>query len=80
MVTGQHFKEIIETICLTTGLYKYEVQDRLGLTTSRFHHWQTKGVPDRMVPVIRSMLHNMMFRSGTWRKNRKQGKRWDFHG
>jgi hypothetical protein len=80
MMTGQHFKEIVETICMTTGLKKYEIQDRLGLTTFRFHNWQTKGVPSRMVPVIRPMLKHMLMHSGTWRKETKHNRRWDFHG
>jgi hypothetical protein len=79
-MTGEHFKEIVETICMTTGLRKYEIQERLGVSSYQLFIWQKKGVPAKHLIRIREKLRQMMFFTGQWRKQRKHTSRWSFHG
>lgn len=59
-MNGQHFKELIDTVCMTTGLYKYEVASLIGVSDVTIHTWERKGVPVRIKPYVISVLRQAL--------------------
>lgn len=58
---GQHFKELINTVCKTTGIYKYEIASLIGVTTVTIHAWEREGVPTPRKPYVLSVLRQALF-------------------
>lgn len=61
-MTGQHFKELLETVCMTTGTTKTKISSLLGVTPWLIWYWQKNGVPKAIKPYVMSVLHSVMFK------------------
>lgn len=46
-MTPAHFKEVVETVCKTTGRSKREVRDLLGVCEGTLYNWENKSFPVR---------------------------------
>lgn len=55
-MTGQHFKELIETIVKTTGLNKKKLAEFVGVDPHTISSWQRNGVPLRSIHYVRKGL------------------------
>lgn len=61
-MNGPHFKEIIESICLSTHSTKKEVAEELFVSTHSIWNWETKGVPEFKTPYVMDKLKEYLFR------------------
>jgi hypothetical protein len=61
-MTGQHFKEVLETICKSTNSSKSKVALVSGFNAHNFYDWQRKGVPAGKTPLVMVKLKDYLFR------------------
>lgn len=61
-MNGQHFRELINTVCKTSGLYKYELASLIGVDPRTIHSWESEGVPVRIKPYVISVLRKVLFK------------------
>lgn len=55
-----HFKELVETITMTTGLSKREIQEHLKVSVNTFSMWQRQGPPINKLPIIMHRLKGII--------------------
>lgn len=60
-MNGQHFKELVNTVCKTTGCTKKHVAFVIGVAPSRVNVWERQGVPVHIKPYVISMLKQILF-------------------
>lgn len=59
-MNGQHFKEMIDTVCKTTGLYKYEIVSLIGVTDVTISYWERHGLPITRKTYVISVLRQSL--------------------
>lgn len=57
----KHFKELLETVCVTTNSTKIQVADYLHVTPTWLSFWQRNGVPRTKAPMVLSRLKDYVF-------------------
>ena len=57
----QHFKEVLETVCMSTNSSKSKVAWNTGFCPHNFFDWQRKGVPIHMTPFVMDKLKDYLF-------------------
>lgn len=62
---GRHFKEVVETVCMTSGISKRTLCDILGIYPGTLCNWQNKGVPKAHMPYVMNTLRSLI-RSGKY--------------
>lgn len=60
-MTPQHFREILESICISTHTNKTHIAHYLSVTGVTLSTYQRNGVPTQRVPLIMSRLKEYMF-------------------
>lgn len=60
-MNAQHFKEILESICISTGSTKGQVAEHLSMCQQTVCNWQLKGVPAAKVPFVISKMKEYLF-------------------
>ena len=55
-MTGQHFKELVETICMTYKVKKKAVYTQLGISQAWYNYYERNGVPVQVKPLIMKRL------------------------
>lgn len=55
-MTGQHFKEILESVCMSTGCTKAEIAILIGILPNTISIWQRTGVSKTITPYVMSVL------------------------
>ncbi|WP_108669522.1 hypothetical protein [Peribacillus acanthi] len=64
----QHFKELLGTVMKTSGYTQKAVAEQIGITKETIIIWKKKGVPVAIKPYVVSVLREICFSSGKWRK------------
>lgn len=59
-MNGSHFKELVNTVCLTAGYTKRKIAACLGVTTVTVNTWEREGVPVRVKPYVISVLRGVV--------------------
>lgn len=60
-MNAQHFKEILETVSLSTGLGKEKIYSLVGYSHQSFCRWQKNGLPvKRKAQVIMQLKEILM--------------------
>jgi DNA-binding XRE family transcriptional regulator len=59
-MNGAHFKELVNTVCLTAGYTKRKIAACLGVTTVTINNWEQKGVPVKVKPYVISVLRGVV--------------------
>ena len=60
-MTGQHFKEIVESICMTRKVKKIAISRYLGISKVSLNLYEKNGVPIQVKPLIMMKLRKFMF-------------------
>ena len=55
-----HFKEVVETVKLTTGFTKKEIGEKLGIKPNTMTLWLKEGPPNIRLPKIRMVLRSLI--------------------
>jgi hypothetical protein len=59
-MTAQHFKELVETIQLTTAMSENEVGRAIKVSGTSIRWWKRCGLPSAKAPMIVERLRNLM--------------------
>jgi hypothetical protein len=62
-MTPQHFKEVLETICMTTGHSKAEISRELGVKPTTIWYWENKSFSEHKQPYVLHCL-KLILREG----------------
>jgi DNA-binding transcriptional regulator YiaG len=60
-MTGQHFKEIVESICMTKHVKKTVISRYLGISKVTLNKYEKFGVPIGKKAMVMSGIRNFMF-------------------
>jgi hypothetical protein len=60
-MTGQHFKEIVESICMTKRVKKTVISRYLGISKVTLNKYEKNGLSIKKQPMIMTQLRNFMF-------------------
>lgn len=60
-MNAPHFKELIETICISTNSTKVHVASVLNVHPYRINCWQRRGLPRTKAPLVVARLRKFLF-------------------
>jgi len=60
-MTGPHFKEIIQSVQLTTHCTQLEMAEKLLISTNTLRRYQRNGVPVAKAPIVMSRIKECLF-------------------
>jgi hypothetical protein len=55
-MTGEHFKELVETVCMTFKVSKFYVYKHLLLSQAQYNYYEREGLPPRTKVLIMNRL------------------------